>query len=152
MAQLTEWIRETPPDGKPAGLEIVFNSPGGTIVDGLALFDYIQLVRAAGHHVTTSALGMAASMAGVLLQSGDTRVMSASCWLLIHEGSYAAVGSVAEVEDTVEWAKRLRERIIAIYVARSKITRSSFVARWKRKNWWLDANESLKFGFIDEIR
>jgi ATP-dependent Clp protease protease subunit len=153
IAQLTEWLRETPPKAKPMALEIIFDSPGGTIVDGLALFDYIQLVRATGHRVTTSALGMAASMAGVLLQAGDIRVMTESAWLLIHEGSLGAIGSVGEVEDTVEFGRRLRERIVAIYVKRSgKITKTSFKAKWKRKNWWLDAEESLKYGFIDEIR
>jgi ATP-dependent Clp protease protease subunit len=150
IAQLTEWLRESPK--KPAPIEIIFNSPGGVIVDGLALFDYIQIVRAAGHHVTTSSLGMAASMAGVLLQAGDTRIMSASCWLLIHEGSLGAIGSVGEVEDTVEFGRRLRERIVEIYVKRSHISKTLFKAKWKRKNWWLDAKESLEFGFIDEIR
>jgi len=79
--QLQTWHRLYP--GEP--MEIVFTSPGGSVVDGMALYDFIQTLRSDGHHITTTALGMAASMAGVLLQAGDTRVMGRESWLLIHE-------------------------------------------------------------------
>jgi len=74
----------------------------------MALYDYVRGLRRQGHHVTTSSLGYAASMAGILLQVGDKRIMGAESWLLIHEGSFGAVGSVGQVEDTVEWSRRSR--------------------------------------------
>jgi ATP-dependent Clp endopeptidase proteolytic subunit ClpP len=148
MNRLAEWSRNEP----GCAIEIVFNSPGGNVIDGFALFDYILMLRSAGHHVTTTGLGMAASMAGILLQAGDKRVMGSEAWLLIHQGSFGAVGSVGEVEDTVEWVKRIQRRILAIFAARSNLSEAQIARRWHRKDWWLSSDEALKLGFIDEVR
>ena len=66
---LTHWSRIDP----KCDVEIVFSSPGGSIIPGFELFDFIQTLRDSGHHITTGSLGYAASMAGILLQAGDTR-------------------------------------------------------------------------------
>ncbi|KKM79032.1 hypothetical protein LCGC14_1353960 [marine sediment metagenome] len=147
IAQLTVWTRNNPKQD----IEIIFNSPGGDVVEGMALYDFIQLVKGRGHHVTTTALGMAASMAGILLQAGTKRRMGAEAWVLIHEGSFGTAGKVGEVEDKVDWVKRIMKRICKIFAARSTLSAGQIARRWKRKDWWLDSSECLKFGFIDEI-
>lgn len=148
MEQLTKWARTDP----GCAMEIVFNSPGGSIIDGMALFDFIRMLRAQGHNITTSALGMAASMAGILLQAGDKRVMGKEAWLLIHEASFMALGKTGEVEDTFEWIKRIQDRILDIFSERSKMSRSQIKKRWTRKDWWISSDEALEFGFVDEVR
>jgi len=148
MRQLTQWHR----NDASCEIAIVFNSPGGSIVDGMALFDYIQFLRSEGHRVTTIALGMAASMAGVLLQAGDVRVMGAEAWLLIHEAAFGAIGKTGEIEDTVEWVKRIQRRILRIFANRSKLSEQQIARRWHRKDWWIDSAEALKLGLIDEVQ
>jgi ATP-dependent Clp endopeptidase proteolytic subunit ClpP len=147
ITKLAEWSRLDP----GCDIEIVFNSPGGSVIDGMALYDYITQIKTAGHKVSTSSLGMAASMAGILLQAGDHRKMSAEAWLLIHEGSFGAGGSVGQVEDTVEWVKMIQSRILDIFAAKSKLSKAQIKRRWHRKDWWLSSSDALKFGFIDEI-
>lgn len=146
--QLASWVRQHP----QCSIEIIFHSPGGGVIEGMALFDYIRKLRVDGHHITTMALGMAASMAGILLQAGDNRVMGREAWVLIHEGSFGAVGSVGQVEDTVEWVKKIQKRILNIFAERSNLTATQVQRRWKRKDWWLSSDDCLKFGFVDEIR
>lgn len=146
--QLTNWTRKSP----ECEIEICFNSPGGSVVDGFALFDFIQMLRERGHTVTTSALGMAASMAGILLQAGDNRVMGRQSWLMIHEASFGAVGKIGEVEDTVEWVKKVQERILDIFADRSNMTKTQIRTKWRRKDWWLSADEALELGFVDAVR
>lgn len=148
LARLTEWTRRSP----GASIEIVFKSRGGSVVDGFALWDMIQSMRAKGHHFTTSTIGMAASMAGVLLQAGDVRVVGRQSWLLIHQGSFGAMGSVGEVEDTVDWVKRIQERILDIFVSRSKMSKGQLRRRWNRKDFWVSPEEAVEWGFADEIR
>lgn len=148
MDQLTVWERTEP----GCALEIRFLSPGGSIIDGMALYDYIQRLRRAGHKVTTVAYGMAASMAGILLQAGDVRIMTKESWLLIHEASFVAGGSMGNVEDTVEWVKKIQQRILAIFAERSHLTKRQVEARWKRKDWWLSSDEALALGLVDEVR
>ena len=145
--QLTTWHRTKPK--KP--ITIVFNSPGGAIVAGMALFDFIQEMRRLGHHVTTKALGMAASMAGILLQAGDERVMGKEAWVLLHEASFGAAGKIGEVDDTVEWVKKVQKRILDIFATRSNLSKSQIERRWKRKDWWLSSTDCLKHGFVDKV-
>jgi ATP-dependent Clp endopeptidase proteolytic subunit ClpP len=145
--KLAEWSRNDP----GCDIEIIFNSPGGSVVAGMALYDYINQIRRKGHKVTTNTLGMAASMAGILLQAGDVRKMGAEAWLLIHEGSFGATGSVGQVEDTVEWVKKIQQRILAIFAAKSTLSAKQIQSRWSRRDWWLSSDEALKLGFIDEI-
>jgi len=151
IEQLTKWRRTIEsPEGNP--IEVQFNSPGGTIVPGMALFDCIQAMRSAGFNVTTSSIGYAASMAGILLQAGDHRVMGAESWLMIHEASFGTSGKIGEVEDIVEWVKMVQERILDIFAERSNLSKAKLKNRWRRKDWWLSSDDALRFGLIDEIR
>lgn len=159
IGQLSTWHRLDQAAGNaPAPLTIVFNSPGGSVIDGMALFDFIQEIREAGHQVTTLAQGMAASMAGILLQAGDLRVMTAQSWLMIHQASYGAVGSHYKVEDTVKWVERIQERIVEIFVSRARgsgaakpITKATIKRNWHRKDWWITSDEALACGLIDRV-
>jgi len=136
-------------------IEILFTSPGGSILAGLAIVDHIRALRRQYNvKVRTVALGMAASMAGILLQSGDVRVMGRESWLLIHQASLMAGGSYGEVMDTLDWIGKVQERIVDLFLERAgdKITRAEFKRGWKRKDWWLSSADALKYGFIDEVR
>ena len=81
MDTLGQWVRED----VDQPIQIVFNSPGGSVLDGLALYDYIKELQSNGATINTATLGMAASMAGVLLQAGDERVIGKNDYVLIHE-------------------------------------------------------------------
>lgn len=155
IKQLTTWMRNDSDDA----IEIVFNSPGGDVIAGLALFDFIQTVRRTGIHVTTSTIGYAASMAGILLQAGDTRVMGAESWLMLHEASFGAQGKTGDIEDRVEWVKRVQERFLDIFAKRcqetdapKKLTKTKLRNNWRRKDWWISSDEALAFGLVDEVR
>lgn len=148
MAQLTEWSRLDP----GCSIEIIFSSPGGSIIDGMALFDFTQQLRAKGHHITSGTVGMAASMAGILLQIGDKRWMGHQSWLMIHRAAFGIQGQTFDVEDRVKWIKRIEDRILDIFVSRSNLTKRKIKGNWDRKDWWITSEEALGMGLIDEIR
>ena len=133
-------------------ITFLIDSPGGGITEGLALYDTLKWLRREGHEITTIANGMAASMGGILLQAGSTRVMTAESSLLIHEASFGAVGSMGTIEDTVEYVKMLQERLLDILAERSSLTKRAIKTRWMRKNWWIMSDEALTLKFVDEIR
>jgi len=144
---LGQWQRED----ASRDITIVFNSPGGGVHSGLALYDYIKAVQAGGTTINTHSIGWAASMGGILLQAGEKRTMGAHAYMLIHEISAGAIGNTSELEDELKFVKRLQERCLAILSERSSLTKRQIARRWQRKDWWLDAQEALEFGFIDEI-
>lgn len=146
--KLADWHRRDP--GEP--IEIIFNSPGGSVIDGLALYDYILELRRRGTRITTITMGMAASMGGILLQAGDLRVASANSVILIHEVSSGAGGKVSEIEDQLKFMEVLQDKCLNILADRSTLSVLQIRKRWIKKDWWLTADEALKLGFVDEIR
>jgi ATP-dependent Clp endopeptidase proteolytic subunit ClpP len=148
MGKLTQWHRKDP----KCKMEIVFSSPGGSIIDGFELFDFIQEMRSNGHKVVTGSLGMAASMAGILLQAGDVRWIGHQSWMMIHRAAFGAIGKTFEIEDEVKLVKRIEERIVDIFISRSRLTKLKIKRNWDRKDWWIDADECLELGLVDEIR
>jgi ATP-dependent Clp protease protease subunit len=153
MTQLDVWRHQS---NDP--IEIIFNSPGGDVTAGLALFDYMQTIRRQGIQIVTSTMGMAASMAGILLQAGDVRRMGKEAWVLIHEASFGATGSFGDVEDRVKWIERIQDRILDVFAERSlasnapkPLTKAQFRRRWHRKDWWLSSDECLLHGIVDEV-
>lgn len=158
MLRLGFWARTMPKEP----IDIVFSSPGGDITAGFALFDYIQQLRRAGHHVTTGALGTAASMAAVLLQAGERRTMGREAWLLIHQGSFGGRGSAGEMKDMAKWFDRLLGRIKNIFLQRCEeagkagtaahpLTARKLEPNWERADWWISSEEALDLGLIDDI-
>lgn len=155
--QLRAWARQDP----GCDLTIMFDSPGGDVVAGMHLFDELRALSAEGHKLTTKTRGMAASMAGILLQAGDNRIMGPESWILIHEISFGTSGSMGEVDDRVKWLKKIQERVLDIFAARCKgankknakraLTRAALKRGWTRKDWWIDSDSALAFGLVDEI-
>ena len=148
MSRLTQWHRRNP----KCDMEIIFSSPGGSIIDGFELFDFIQELRSKGHKMITGSLGMAASMAGILLMAGDVRWIGHQSWLMIHRAAFGAIGKTFEVEDEVKFVKRIEARILDIFTSRSVISRRKVMKNWDRKDWWISADECLELGLVDEIR
>jgi ATP-dependent Clp protease protease subunit len=168
---LTEWVRRSESLAEKPPITVIFDSPGGSVIDGMHLWDFLSYVKSQGHHLTTVAFGMAASMAGILLQAGDTRVLGRESYLLIHEVSFGAGGKIGEVEDEVKFVRKIQSRVLDIFaencadalIARGdrklenretvvKERRGKIDRCWKRTDWWLDSKECLEFGLVDEVR
>jgi ATP-dependent protease ClpP protease subunit len=153
IKQLDAWHRGDP----DCRMTIIFDSPGGAVIPGFHLFDHILALRES-HEINTVSRGYAASMAGILLQVGQTRTMGRNAHLMIHEVSFGAQGKIGDVEDGVEFAKLLWNRALDIFADRckesaatKKLSRSQLVSRSKRKNWWIKATDALAYGLVDEV-
>lgn len=144
---LAQWRQKAP--GEPITIRLL--TPGGDVIAGMALFDYIRLLVAEGHEVTVIGIGMVASMGAVLLQAGSTRLVTPSCFLMVHEMSVEAGGKLSEVADEAKLAQRMQDRILDILTERCTLTRRTIKKRWERKDWWINAQEAVDLGFADAI-
>lgn len=157
IQKLDAWHRADP----ECEMTVVFDSPGGAVIPGFHLFDHILGLRES-HHITTVTRGYAASMGGILLQSGTTRVMGRNAHLMIHEVSFGAQGKIGDVEDWVDFAKLLWDRALDIFAERcreasdetatKRLTRRALDNRSRRKNWWIPADLALAYGLVDAVR
>lgn len=147
LQNLENYSRRNP--GKP--MTLVFDSPGGSIFDGLHLYDFLQEIKRRGHHLTTRSLGMAASMGAILLQAGNHREMSRNGFMLIHEASAFAGGKLTTMKDETALIQRLEDKLVDILAERSTLSVRQLKTKMNRKDYWLDAPEALSVGLIDAI-
>lgn len=147
---LTRWSRMDGVD-RPTTFTVVFNPPGGSVLDGFALWDTIKGLQNDGFTVNTGARGYAASMAGILLQAGDERFMGRQASLLIHEISTGAIGKISSIEDELKLTRKLTERTLDIFAERSNLDREEIRSRMDRHDWWLSSSEALELGFVDRL-
>lgn len=148
MQKIERYAERNP--GEP--IEVIFSSPGGEVYAGYRFYSFLRELSARGHEIVTGARGMTASMAGILLQAGDHRWMSAEGTLLIHQVSGHTGGSAYEIEDQLKEMKKMNNKVIDIFLSRSDMPRAEFKKKWKRKDWRLTADEAYEAGFIDEVR
>lgn len=146
MHRMAIWSNNHP--GEPITLTI--NTQGGTVVDGFALFDFLQQLKAKGHRVTTVGLGLVASMGAILVQAGDERVMSKRTWMMLHEVQGVIEGATSEMKNAMKFNERLQNQALMILSERTTWSARTLKTKWK-DDLWLDAKEALKAGLIDRI-
>ncbi len=152
LAQMAVWHRLDP----ECSFHIKLNSPGGNVLDGFHLYDELEnySLRGGGtHHVTVSVRAMAASMAGILLQAADKRIIGRKAYLMIHQVSGWSQGSLGDMKDRMKWLDMLSEMVADLFVERSggKLDKEFFEKNWERKDWYINAEDSLRLGLVDEI-
>lgn len=150
LRTLEAWHREDP----KCDIEIRINSLGGSVIHGMSLVDQLthySLRGGGSHNLTIRVRGVAASMAAIILQTADTRLMGSEAYLLVHEPSGVAEGSTGDLKDMVKWFDVMSERIAKMFVNRGNIGLDDFQNLWQRRDVWLDSEESLGYGFVDAI-
>jgi len=131
-------------------ITLYINSPGGSVLDGLGLYDTIQLIKQKGIIIRTVNVGSACSMASIILMSGSEgyRESTANSSVLIHEVSAWWMGKTPDLLDQAEEIKRLQTVLDGII---SKHSDSKLIELCKRKDLWLNAEDALKYHIIDKI-
>jgi len=134
-----------------AAITLIISSPGGSVFDGWVLFDHLRALSADGHKITTVVRGMAASMAAVLAQAGDVRIIGAESFLMIHEPSSGAWGKTSDLADELAMMKRMTRQAESVLARRAKLSAAEIRKRSLKTDWYVSSVEAKKFGFVDRI-
>jgi len=145
IAQLLYLEREDP----DKDISIYIQSPGGVISSGLAIYDTIQLIRP---DVSTICVGMAASMATVLLCSGvkGKRYALPNSTIHLHQAFGGAQGQAADVEIAAREIMRMQELIRGIIANHTGQTLEKIVHDTDR-DFYLNPQQAVEYGIVDEI-
>lgn len=145
IAQLLYLEREDP----DKGISLYINSPGGVISSGLAIYDTMQLINC---EISTICLGMAASMATILLCGGTKgkRYCLPNSTVHMHQALGGAQGQASDIEIAAREILRLQDKIRTLL---SKHTGQDYdkIARDTDRDFYLNAEQSLEYGIVDEI-
>lgn len=132
-------------------IKLFINSPGGSVVDGLAIYDVMNWVDA---DVATYAMGMAASMGSVLLSSGEKgkRYSLPHSRVMIHQPMGGVPGGTQESDFAIayEEIKKCKKELYDILAFN---TGKPFeeIERVGDRDCWFTSKEALEYGLIDEI-
>ena len=130
-------------------ISLYINSPGGVVTAGLAIIDTMRHIQPA---VSTVCVGMAASMAAVMLAAGEKgkRFILPNAEVMIHQPSGGAEGQAADIEITAKQILKLRERLNKILAESTGQTLKKIEGDVDR-DFFMTAEESVSYGIVDKV-
>lgn len=130
-------------------ISIYINSPGGSVYAGLGIYDTMQFIQSP---VATICTGMAASMAAVLLVSGQEGKRSAlqHSRVMIHQPLGGAQGQASDIEITAREILKLKNELYSIIADHSY---QPFDKVWadSDRDYWMTALEAKEYGMVDNV-
>ena len=130
-------------------IHLYINSPGGSVSAGLAIYDTMQYIRP---DVSTICVGMAASMASILLAAGakGKRFALPHSRVMIHQPLGGAQGQATDIEIHAREILRVREEMNQILAAHTGKDPETIKLDTERDHY-LTADEALSYGLIDQV-
>lgn len=137
-------------DASDRAIKLYINSPGGSVMDGLAIYDIMQYVSCP---VYTYCVGMCASMASVLLAAGEKghRYIFENAEVMIHQVlggiPYDQASNVLRSAEHMAHLKQKMNNILSKHTGQkvSKIEKDT------DRDYYLQAEEAVKYGLVDEV-
>ena len=130
-------------------IHLYINSPGGSVSAGLAIYDTMQYIKP---DVSTICMGMAASMASVLLAAGapGKRFALPYSRVMIHQPLGGVQGQASEIEITAREILRLRDEMNGILASHTGQTKEKIAQDTDRDNY-MSSQQAKEYGLIDEV-
>jgi len=132
-----------------APITMYLNTPGGSVYDGLAIYDTMQYIP---NKVQTVCTGLAASMGSVLLCAGEKgkRFALPHSRVMIHQPLGGARGQASDIEITAKEILKLKAELYQIIADHSGKTLKQ-IEKDADRDHWLTAKEAVEYGMIDDI-
>ena len=130
-------------------IKLYINSPGGSVTSGLAIYDAMQYVKP---DVSTICVGMAASMAAVLLAAGakNKRFSLPNSEVMIHQVLGGVQGQATDIKIHAERILKIKDQLNAILSKHTGKKKAQIELDTERDNF-LDPSEALVYGLIDKV-
>jgi ATP-dependent Clp protease protease subunit len=130
-------------------IQMFINSPGGSVIDGLGIYDTMQYVSP---DVATICTGLAASMGAVLLTAGTTgkRTCLPHSRVMIHQPLGGMQGQVSDMEISYKLIKQMQKELYDILAKHTGQSYDKIMEDCDRDNW-MRAPEAKEYGLVDEV-
>jgi ATP-dependent Clp protease protease subunit len=130
-------------------ISIYINSPGGQVYSGMAIYDTMQFLKC---DIATYCVGLAASMAAVLLMAGTQgkRAALPHSRVLIHQGSIGFQGAIPDIEVQARETLRMTQSMIEVMAKHSGQSYER-VKRDTERDYYMTADEAKEYGAIDTV-
>ena len=128
---------------------LYINSPGGSVYDGMAIYDTMQYVKC---DVQTVGVGVQASMGAFLLSSGakGKRSILPHATVMIHQPSSGTRGKVTDMEIDLKEGLRIKKQLNEILAANTG-QKLSKIEKDVERDFWMTAPEAKSYGLVDQV-
>lgn len=126
-------------------IEVQINSMGGDVFDGIAIYNALRTHEA---RITTRVDGMAASIASVIVQAGDERIMLTGSQMMIHPAWGFAMGDASVMRKLAEILDKQTDIVAGIYTERAG---DGGFRELMDAETWFDADETVEAGLADQV-
>lgn len=123
------------------------NSPGGSIFDGFAIFNMLAARR---ERVTASVIGLAASMATIVMLAAKRVTAAENSTLMIHRPAGGAWGESKDMREMADLLDKLEGQLVSAYVAKTGKSEADVKAAMAATTWFTAA-EAKEWGLVDEV-
>lgn len=130
-------------------ITIYINSPGGSVTAGLAIIDTMKYITS---DVSTLCIGLAASMASLILSSGTSgkRYSLANADVMIHQPLGSAVGQATDILIVSNRIVEIKKRLNTLLANNTK-KRLNTIMKDTERDFYMSSKEALEYGIIDSI-
>jgi ATP-dependent Clp endopeptidase proteolytic subunit ClpP len=132
---------------KASQIDLHINSPGGSVFDGLTIYNLLKQHPA---NITSFIDGLAASIASVIALAGDKVVMAENALYMMHNPFGMVMGNAGDMRAMADVLDKIRGSMSGIYMSKSRKNEEEINSLLDAETW-LNADEALSMGFIDQI-
>lgn len=128
-------------------IKIYIASDGGMVEPTMNFIDIVKLSKTP---IYTIGMSRCYSSGGLMLMAGHKRFIFENTTFLLHDGGMGAIGDTAKVMDRIEFNKKQEKKIKEYVLSRSNLDEKTYNKNY-RKDWFLQSDEIIKYGFADKI-
>ena len=144
--------REEGVEKNPKPIDILLNTPGGSVWDGLILVSLIEQMKDMGYTINTTAIGTAASMGFIIFITGSNRYSYRHAQFMLHDISTMMGGKVKDLEESMDDLRKCQKQVFNI------IKKYTHIPDKKLKEWidhkrdmFFYPDEAVELGIVDKV-
>ena len=128
-------------------INLYINSPGGNVFDGMAIYNALLQIKS---KLTVHVMGLAASMASVIMLAGEHRIIYQGAMVMIHNPWGGVSGTAKEMRETADLLDKITDQIVNLYVNVTGEAEKQ-IRDWMDNETWFSAEESIGHNFSTEL-
>lgn len=131
-------------------INLEINSPGGNVFDGIAIYNMLNAAKANGKTINATVMGIAASIASVILMAADKITMPANTMVMVHSPSGGVFGTSDDMREMADVLDKVKDSLVGTYMKRTGKSDED-IRNMLATDTFMSAQEALDNGFADEI-
>ena len=124
------------------------NSPGGSVFDGMSIYELLKKEKKNGKKITAYVDGLAASIASVIIMAADEIIVGDGSLVMIHKPMVGVFGNSMELERSINILDKIEEQMISIYAAKTGQSRME-ISKALAEETWYTSDEALDVGLAN---